>query len=765
MMPRQWHLRSSLIALLTIISTISFLVVGATLLTVRLPQIAEETRQELRIEAGDLVYRSEIILGALQTQLELIAASLRQIPDEQHQPLLYRAVHKNNAFAAIYVLNEHGIVRHAAISTNVSANRHVELLGNDLSQDQIFLRVQRERGTAWSDKYYSPASGAVAVGIGVSVGKDTVIGEIPLDYILKALHASSSRSGMMLWIIDRTGELLADSQDAGRVGVINLGGLALLERSRAEATGSDRLRFEGREYEAAAAHSRLLNWHFLTRTPAGLANPRIGATLELGIGALAGSILIGMLLAATWATGLARPIRSITERARQIADGQTPGPWPRGRIIELNALSSDLERMAGALQEREQELETIFNASPVGIAVLDPTRDNVFTKLNDSAVHMLHARREDMIGKNGRDLQLWCNGADRQAFYAQLEREHQAHCETRIRRLDGSEFLAALSVRNFENAGRMGTILVSRDITELRRIEDEILQLNTELEIRVSQRTEELHRANNALSITVERLQQTQDELVRAEKLASLGALVAGIAHELNTPLGNALMAVSALDGKLKRFHEESATGLKRSSLDQLLQSADTGVDIALRNLMRASELVTSFKQVAADQTSSQRRQFLLDEVIAEILLTLHPMLKHEKVRVDVRADPDLLLDSYPGPLGQILTNLVNNAVIHAFAACADPRIELVAEADGDTHVTIRVSDNGCGIAADFLPRIFDPFVTTRMGRGGTGLGLHIVHNLVVQTLGGHIGVSSTSGEGTQFSITLPRVAPDRQSA
>ena len=302
------------------------------------------------------------------------------------------------------------------------------------------------------------------------------------------------------------------------------------------------------------------------------------------------------------------------------------------------------------------------------------------------------------------------------------------------------------------------------DVTELRRIEGEIRALNSELEQRVERRTAELFEANARLSTTIEHLKLTQAELVRSEKLASLGALVAGIAHELNTPLGNGVMALSTLIASLRTFRKEMESGIKRSSLDKLLEAMDAGTDIAFRNLSRAAELVASFKQVAADQSSSQRRSFMLGEVIEEIILTLRPLLKRHDVAVRVDIAEGLSMDSYPGPLGQVVTNLISNAVTHAFDGRSERRITISATAEGDEAVRITLADNGTGIPDTLLPRIFDPFVTTRMGRGGVGLGLHICHNLVIQTLGGRIAVASTAA-GTTFTLTLPLCAPGEQSA
>lgn len=200
-------------------------------------------------------------------------------------------------------------------------------------------------------------------------------------------------------MVDRHGEILADSEDSSRVGVINLINEPLLRQVSAEAVTSAPMRFEGRDFEAAIARSPLLEWYFVTRTPGGIANPRVGSTIELGVTALAGSMLLGLALAPFWAMGMARPISAITERARQVADGQPPGAWPRGRTIELNELLANLERMATALQERQQELEAIFNASPVGIDVLDPAQDYALIKRNEASLRLFRISHDPVSAK------------------------------------------------------------------------------------------------------------------------------------------------------------------------------------------------------------------------------------------------------------------------------------------------------------------------------------------------------------------------------
>jgi signal transduction histidine kinase len=342
-----------------------------------------------------------------------------------------------------------------------------------------------------------------------------------------------------------------------------------------------------------------------------------------------------------------------------------------------------------------------------------------------------------------------------------LQEKQIAQCEAWIKRKDGREFLAYIQARSVQMGGGMRTIWVAEDVTELRRIEHEVRELNVELEARVQKRTEQLRQANQELSTTVEHLKLAQGELVRSEKLASLGSLVAGVAHELNTPIGNGVMAASTLEDHSKAMLAAvNAGNLRRSMLEQFIGDTQTATDILIRNLRRASELISSFKQVAVDQASAQRREFNLAEAVSEILITLGPTLKKTPYQIDSNIAPDIVLDSYPGALGQILVNLINNALLHAFDGRQQGLISVQAFASEPGWIDLTITDNGRGISEDNLPRIFDPFFTTKLGQGGSGLGLNIVHNLACGVLGGSIAVASQLDWGTRFSLSLPRVAP-----
>lgn len=290
--------------------------------------------------------------------------------------------------------------------------------------------------------------------------------------------------------------------------------------------------------------------------------------------------------------------------------------------------------------------------------------------------------------------------------------------------------------------------------------EEELRRLNEDLENRVIKRTGELTRSNTKLAAALATVEQAKDELIQSEKLAALGRLVAGMAHELNTPLGNGRMAISTLAMKLSHFNNSLAGGLRRSELTSFLNAVTTSTEIAETNLRRASDLIGSFKDVAADRASSRRRKFHLKEVVDEVLLTLTPVLQRQPLVVQVDVPDDLWLDSYPGELGQVLTNLIENATKHAFTDRRTGTITLEAEHGENDTAVIRVRDDGAGMTKNIARRAFDPFFTTTMGHGGTGLGLFITLNAVTNVLSGTITLHSERGEGSQFEITIPRAAP-----
>lgn len=297
----------------------------------------------------------------------------------------------------------------------------------------------------------------------------------------------------------------------------------------------------------------------------------------------------------------------------------------------------------------------------------------------------------------------------------------------------------------------------------LRKSENELAQHRDRLEQMVLDRTHELSAKNQALEETLARLRQAQSELVQASKLSSLGKLVAGVAHELNTPIGNARTVATALCDLRGEFSHklDAGAGIRKSELVDFLNQIDEGSRLVEANLIRAANLIQSFKQVAVDRSSSQRRVFDLRGVTDEIIATLHPVIVMTPFVIDLTIDPDIRLDGYPGPYGHVIVSLIENALIHGLHDRAQGRITVSGRQAGDL-AEIEVSDDGWGIAAENLPQVFDPFFTTRFGQGGSGLGLNIVFNIVTGVLGGKISVDSPPGRGACFRITVPLCAPER---
>lgn len=279
-------------------------------------------------------------------------------------------------------------------------------------------------------------------------------------------------------------------------------------------------------------------------------------------------------------------------------------------------------------------------------------------------------------------------------------------------------------------------------------------RMRAQHELQVSSRA--LQMSNERLTSTVDQLQRTRRALLQAEKLSSLGTLVAGVAHELNTPIGAASVAASTLERYSQDLHASLREGLKRSALDRFMQRNDEGLMIILTSLERMAHLTRAFKQLASDRASTERRIFDLGELVREVILLLQPKLKHSPHRVEVDMPQAVSLESYPGPLGQILQNLIDNALIHAFDPGVKGIVRVAITLDASLrHCLIEVSDDGRGMTPDVLEKIFDPFYTTRRGQGGTGLGLHITHQLAVDILGGELEVESAPGKGTRFTIRL----------
>jgi len=274
----------------------------------------------------------------------------------------------------------------------------------------------------------------------------------------------------------------------------------------------------------------------------------------------------------------------------------------------------------------------------------------------------------------------------------------------------------------------------------------------------LDKKSKELNASNKELERVIEQLQLSKEELIRTEKLSSLGLLVAGIAHELNTPIGSAMLTFRSMRERLaEMLHSFNSGAMKRSDLDRFLHQQNEGLDLANEGLNRAGLLIQQFKQVASDRANATCHRFDLAEEVEKISALMKNQIHHSPHQLILNIPPNIKMVSYPGPLGQVIQNLIQNSLVHAFDDGLSGVIEVTATPPVNGFVDILVTDNGGGIPTEHLNTIFDPFFTTKRNQGGTGLGLHIVHNIVHGVLGGTIRVEKgVNGVGTRLVLHLP---------
>jgi len=269
----------------------------------------------------------------------------------------------------------------------------------------------------------------------------------------------------------------------------------------------------------------------------------------------------------------------------------------------------------------------------------------------------------------------------------------------------------------------------------------------------------ELAKARKALVETSTRLEALMEHMVQAEKLKSLGFLAAGVAHELNTPIGNAMMGASTIEDVVEELYAAISGPTPQPEIDELITICRNSSEIVQRNLNRAGKLIRSLKEVTVDGASERRCRINLRETV-DNLISVMSILRKAPYTITVDIEPKLFLDTYPGHLEQILDNLIQNSIIHGFDGANSGTIKISAHSNNDDNITMTIADDGKGITPLNAKRVFDPFFTTRLGQGGSGLGLHISYNLATGKLGGKISVASENETGTVFTLILPMIAP-----
>jgi PAS domain S-box-containing protein len=436
-----------------------------------------------------------------------------------------------------------------------------------------------------------------------------------------------------------------------------------------------------------------------------------------------------------------------------LADSATAVRDETGEVVRYEGTLRDItdqKRAEDAIAEARRRLQQVIDTVPAVINVKD--KQLRYVLMNRYMAGIFGIEPADAIGRTTSDLM--------SRYGAQKTDEHDK------RVLAAGRELGFYEEEYVDSSGNMRQWLVNK--LPLLDAEGEIEHIVTvALDIGERKRGEqEMRKAKDAAEAALRNLRETQNSLIEAEKLAALGRLVAGVAHEVNNPVGISLTVASSLERKTALFAAEVARGdLRRSSLNDFLQTNRDASSQLVANLNRAAELIQSFKQVAADRNYSDQRVFDLGDLTEQVVMSLRPGLRKHNLTLTVDCQPNLIMNSYPGPYGQVLTNLFLNSVAHAFPDGKPGAVDIKARESGKDNVEIVFSDNGCGMSLDVRRRAFDPFFTTRRDQGGTGLGLHIVYSIVTNRLGGRLKLDSKPGGGTRIQIVLPRIAPLEQAA
>ena len=446
-------------------------------------------------------------------------------------------------------------------------------------------------------------------------------------------------------------------------------------------------------------------------------------------------------------------VRARDDAVLWLSDSATAVRNEAGEVVRYEGTVRDItdqKRAEDAVAEGRRLLQQVIDTVPAMINVKD--RQLRYVLMNRYMAGIFGVEPADAIGRTTTDLM---------SRYGARKTD-----ENDKRVLASGKGLGFYEEEYLDSSGNLRQWLVNK--LPLLDADGEIEQIVTvALDIGERKRGEqEMRKAKDAAEAALRNLRETQNSLIEAEKLAALGRLVAGVAHEVNNPVGISLTVASSLERKTALFAAEVARGeIRRSRLNEFLETSRDASSQLVANLNRAAELITSFKQVAADRNYSDQRIFDLGDLTEQVVMSLRPGLRKHHLTLTVDCQPNLIMNSYPGPYGQVLTNLFLNSVAHAFPDGKPGTINIQVRESGKDNVEVIFSDNGCGMSLDVRRRAFDPFFTTRRDQGGTGLGLHIVYSIVTNRLGGRLDLDSEPGGGTRIQLILPRVAPLEQAA
>jgi PAS domain S-box-containing protein len=774
---RPWPLLTILASRFILVALIPVLAIGLLFSLYYEPLMRTDVASKQLAVAQATAQQIEKHFSVANRELNALAqllSSTNALQRDDIEILLNAYASASDTYEALYMTDEQGRIANTGL-TVVNRNFRQNLQGLDISARDFVLQAHREQRGAWSNSYPSSISARLTTALAQPIGRRTLVGEVAISQLPELVGELNQNGTLQIRLFDRQNQLLASSATEVRTAEPTIiDNAAVLQASLGK---SSHFQLDGQALVGIALTIPGPDWSVLVAQPENQAYAAITTAWQRISSTLGLALAVALLIAGITSWILAKKISQFTEHVGAIAQGSYDLPPVPADIKELCMLQTSLQQMVSAIGEREQAMRAteqhLHDSEARLLATLENT-PNVAVQWFDAQGHVLlwNPACERLYGIASRDAlgksldQLIFSREQNLIFNAALREASKGIplgpylCDYRTREGDQLYLLTTTFSIPAPN-GEQHFVCMSIDVSDQKNTERAYRELNNSLELRVAQRTLALSQSNDQLNKTLDNLQQAQHGLVQSEKLAALGSLVAGIAHELNTPIGNSVMAASTLlDHTQSMASTVNAGALRRSMLDQFIADSQTTCDILNRNLRRASELISSFKQVAVDQTGAQRRSFQLCEVVTEIIITLGPSLKKSPLTLESSIDEQIWLDSYPGAVGQILVNLINNSVLHAFSERSQGLISLRAYNSKPGWIELTVTDNGAGISAEHLPKIFDPFFTTKLGQGGSGLGLNIVHNLTTSMLGGKLEVASQINWGTRFTLSLPLIAP-----
>ncbi|HRK36790.1 MAG TPA: PAS domain-containing sensor histidine kinase [Burkholderiaceae bacterium] len=421
---------------------------------------------------------------------------------------------------------------------------------------------------------------------------------------------------------------------------------------------------------------------------------------------------------------------------------------------QARRLASQLQQQLDTTQIQHDELHGLMESMPAAVAAFDANWR--LLRCNRRYKEFFAPQAGDLTGKRFKDFAAPELAAQVGGIRDALQRgdTHVSRMHYRPAPDAPVRWLELQSVPQMRHGKLVQSVVTTVDITHTVQAEEQLAMRNRALHAQVTTQTQ-------ALDATQRELQLTQETLLNAEAKAAIATLVASVSHELNTPIGNSALVASALASSARALREDVVQGtLRRSTLEAQTASMLDAVALLERNLQRVQVLMGQFKQVSADQASEVRRRFDLAGVVKDTVDAMRPSLRTQPHAVVLHLQPGLVMNSYPGAVGQIVINLINNAYLHAFVPDTIGTVDVTTRGV-EGSVVIEVRDNGAGMSDEVRERLFEPFFSTRIGSGGTGLGLSIVQHLAVKTLNGSIRVSSSPGMGTTFEVTLPLEADE----